>query len=399
MLFINDPAECFVPSGSEFKFNILTVMMDKQWQIHLINSRSTSYEKLVCDYFVHTVPLIGSVNSILSRVFYLLESLFAAVNLTKKYNINIITCHAGHLTNGVVAYLASRITRRKCLIRVNEDNVTEFRLFVEKTQNKIFGNKILIKVIMFCLIKIERNLFKHVDWIVTQGPADYLKIRKITNKITFLPLWVDAKNFKPLPRNQIYKLRAEVVKDANKKVILYVGRFVPEKDIETLFRAFKILTTFRKNVVLLMVGTGQRGQYYRNYAKSLGINNKVRFEGFILHEKLPPYYNLADIYVMPSFSEELSNTVLEALACGVPVIATDISSNLYLVKDEENGFIFPVRNHIALAEKVLYVLDLCGKFPDKITKISANARKSIQRYTEESMGEAYKQVIIKLISH
>jgi glycosyltransferase involved in cell wall biosynthesis len=394
MLVILEATEAFNPSASEFKLNILTAMMNQEWKAHIINSRTIRYENLPCGCEVHKVPLIGSLNSVISRMFYLLFSLYNGVKIVKKYDINIVTCRAGHLYLGSVAYLISRITGRKCLIRVNENSVLEVAIFLERTHTPILSHKMFVKTLKLLLTKIENFLFTHVDWIVTQGPMDYERIREITEKITFLPLWVDTESFKPLHGDQFMMLRKEFINDDNTKIILFVGRLSPEKDIETLLYAFKKITEINKDAILIIVGTGVAEEQYKNLAKELNIADRVKFLGYIPNKDLPIYYNIADIYVITSIWEELSNTIMEAMACGVPVIATNVGGNPYLVKDGETGFLVPPRKPDVLAKKITYVLDRLTETKE----ITLKARQSLERYTKEIVGQSYKQVIINLCS-
>ena len=92
-------------------------------------------------------------------------------------NIHVITQHDGHLEYGMVAYIVSRLTHRKCLIRVNEDTLIPLIFFLKSSGNYVFKSKTILKIVAFAYRRIEHVFFKHVDWIVTHGPMDYQKIK------------------------------------------------------------------------------------------------------------------------------------------------------------------------------------------------------------------------------
>ena len=394
LLFLLDLFDAFHVDASERAINEITIMMDKRWEVHVTSSRMVRYEKLTCDHKVHKVTLISSPDSILSRMFYLVFSIYKGVKIVKKYNIHAIMCKGGHLSLGLAAYLISRMTSRKCIVRVNSNVVLAIILFIQRLRIPMLSRKMFLEAIGVTLRKIEILLLKHVDSIVTQGPTDYERIRKITAKVTFIPLWVDTQEFRSIPKGQVSHLRKELLELGNAKVILFVGRLQSDKDPATLFLAFRRLLEVRNDVVLVVMGTGPDKKEYIELARQLGIMGKVKFLGYIRHDEIAKYYSIADVYVLTSVWEEWSNTIMEAMACGIPVIATNVGANPYLVKHRETGFLVPLKSPTVLAEKIAYVLD----HPKEVEKISSRARLSIKKYTKEDIGESYKAAIERVIS-
>jgi len=394
LLFLLDPADAFQIDASERAMNEITVMMDKSWEVHLTSSRKVSYEKLTCNHKVHKVKLISSLTSILSRTLFLILSVFKGVEIARKHGIHAIMCKGGHLHLGSAVYLLSRITRRKCVIRVNEDDVLAILLFFQRILTFMSNNKMFLRTIEVTLRKIESLLLKRVDWIVTQGPMDYERIRKLTTKVTFVPLWVDTEMFTPMSNGEIGRLRKELLKIGhNTKVVLFVGRLHPEKDIVTLLSALKKTVEICRNVILILVGTGPEERKCRELVEKLDLADKVIFFGYVPHDQVPAYYNIADVYVLTSIWEEWSNTIMEAMACGTPVIATDVGGNPYLVKDGKTGFLVPPRKPYILAKKIAYVFD----HPNEVDKITRNARLKVKKFTKNDVGEMYKKAIMKAI--
>lgn len=121
--------------------------------------------------------------------------------------------------------------------------------------------------------------------------------------------------------------------------ILFVGRLVEEqKGVRFLLRALADLDCAAE---LEVVGSGPGEALLRETANGLGLNGRVRFPGWVPREEMPNRYAEADVFVFPSFEEGMPNVVLEAMASGLPIVATDIYAHRGLVKDGKNGFLVP----------------------------------------------------------
>lgn len=133
--------------------------------------------------------------------------------------------------------------------------------------------------------------------------------------------------YKPLNKNNCKKIIAKKY-GIDKDFILYVGGFSPRKNIIGIIEAFSLLKiNFKKDLKLVI--TGKKGISYERYKKradDLGLNDSVIFTGFIPLNDLPIFYNASKLLVYPSFYEGFGLPPLEAMACGTPVIASDVTS-------------------------------------------------------------------------
>jgi len=126
------------------------------------------------------------------------------------------------------------------------------------------------------------------------------------------------------------------------------------------------------NVRFLVGGAGEQEGFLKELAGSLNIKGIVRFIGAIPHEDLPKYLATSDIYVSTSLSDMLSVSLLEAMSCNLPAIVTDIKGNREIIKDGENGFLFPKSDPEKLAERIIYLLkneEIRKKFGEKNRKL------------------------------
>jgi glycosyltransferase involved in cell wall biosynthesis len=138
--------------------------------------------------------------------------------------------------------------------------------------------------------------------------------------------------------------------------IVFVGRLVPQKGIATLLRGFRRVERQSTEATLVVVGDGPSRQSLQKLASTLGLGDRVRFVGWVPHERLCSFYSQADIVVVPSLYEPYGRVIAEAMSFGCPVVATDTEGARDLIRDGETGFIVPIEDAGALADKILHLL-------------------------------------------
>ena len=143
----------------------------------------------------------------------------------------------------------------------------------------------------------------------------------------------------------------------------------------------------------MIVGTGSLEVELKRYARALGIEKQVLFLGFI--DDISPIMNITDINVNCSIGTETSSLALsEGMSIGVPAIASDYLGNRYIVKDRDNGLIFPQKNHCELAKKIM----LLHKNKDFLAYLSKNAkRRYIKELNAKRMTENVEKYYISML--
>lgn len=164
---------------------------------------------------------------------------------------------------------------------------------------------------------------------------------------------VDADAMRPDPARGA-ALRARLGLAPEAVVLVGVGRMVPKKGFDGLIRALPLLDTAPNGapVELVLVGNGDSRAEWEQLARTLGIADRVRFTGNVPYDQISDYYNLADIFVMPSAkrpADGLNVCVLDAMACGKPVVASTVAGNPLVVTDGDNGLLVPEQDPPALA--------------------------------------------------
>ena len=129
-------------------------------------------------------------------------------------------------------------------------------------------------------------------------------------------------------------------------------------NIETLIESIPFVLEVIPDVKYIIIGDGEQKEYLKSLPTSLRIMNNIDFIGMVSHNELPKYLASSDVYVSTSISDGgMAVSNVEAMACGLPIIMTDVGDCRKWIKDGENGLIIPIKNPNLLAEKIIYLLE------------------------------------------
>jgi len=138
-------------------------------------------------------------------------------------------------------------------------------------------------------------------------------------------------------------------------VILCVSGLVPRKGVRYLIQAMPLILK-KREAILLIVGNGPQKSTLQHLVKTLNLREKVLFASKLPTEKLALYYDAADVFVLPSLSEGHSVALLEAMASGLPIVATNIGGNNESIVNQVNGFLVPPKNSEELSKAIITIL-------------------------------------------
>ena len=175
--------------------------------------------------------------------------------------------------------------------------------------------------------------------------------------VFLMPMTVDTEQFREISERHSKAEYKASLGLSGKKMILYAGRFAPEKDIPCLLRAAELLHRGHDDFVVCLIGKGESKAELERMTETLGLLDCVRFYDYQLMPKLAEYYSAADVFVLPSSFEPWGLVVNEALACRVPVIASDACGCVDdLIVPGQNGDVFSAGDAEALSDKLGKVL-------------------------------------------
>ncbi|HEY9630646.1 MAG TPA: glycosyltransferase family 1 protein [Coleofasciculaceae cyanobacterium] len=213
---------------------------------------------------------------------------------------------------------------------------------------------------------VERQILEEADCVVATSPQEREYLRALVSQkgyVEVIPCGTDISNFCIMSKPEA---RSRLGIDLDDRVVLYVGRFDPRKGIETLVRAFAALkqrTAAAERLRLVIVGGSEPGQpdglersRIEHLVQELGLTEQTIFAGRIGHDMLPTYYTAADVCVIPSHYEPFGLVAIEAMACGTPVVASDVGGLKFTVVPEETGLLVPPQNETAFSEAIDRIL-------------------------------------------
>jgi glycosyltransferase involved in cell wall biosynthesis len=164
---------------------------------------------------------------------------------------------------------------------------------------------------------------------------------------------INLSHFQPMEIGDFYE-RYNIPKDKVK--LLFVGRLFPEKSVDTLIKAIPHIVKKHPNMHVMLVGAGHLRPKLEKLVSSLRVEKYVTFLGFVSEEDKILAYNASDIFVLPSLAELEGMVVLEAMACGKPIIISDAEMSASRFFVDGNGFLFKTLDHLHLAEQALKLI-------------------------------------------
>jgi len=177
-------------------------------------------------------------------------------------------------------------------------------------------------------------------------------------------------------------LKQELSENPERPVVLFVGRLVKEKGVDRLLRAWASLPG-HETMLLLIVGDGPLREDLESQAKKLRLFPSVRFLGH--QAEVSKFYSIADLFVLPSKTEGMSNSLLEAMAAGLPVVASKVGGNKDVIEDQQSGFLVDWEDTTLCAEMLLTLLS----DTELRQRMGNAARRQVSAFAMSGVAERY----------
>ncbi len=237
--------------------------------------------------------------------------------------------------------------------------------------------------------KAKRSIYQHSrlyiaapsQWMMNQVHQSILRFALVESRV--IPEGVDLAVFRPHPDKEA--LRTELGLPLDRPILLFAAsgiRSNPFKDYATLRGAFEIIAHRRSAAPVLLLALGESG------ASEIVQGSEIRFVPFLSDPgQVARYYQAADLYLHAARADTFPSTVLEALACGTPVVATTVGGIGEQIQDGQTGFLTPPGNAAELAERVLQLLREPGLRRGMSQQAAEAARR---RFDQQLMAAAYQ---------
>jgi len=176
---------------------------------------------------------------------------------------------------------------------------------------------------------------------------------------------------------------------ADTKIILFVGDLIKRKGVSCLIESLQTLKSSQQNFLAIILGEGKELQNLEAMVKEYNMRKYVRFNGNVPRAVLADFYTAADVFVLPSFSEGHSVALLEAMASGLPLVASDIEGNRVSIENGVNGFLFKTGNVKEFAEKLSIVLT-----DNKLQQMmsASSAKKYLEKFSSRTQIEEHVKI-------
>ena len=309
----------------------------------------------------------------LKRIFYyLLRDMKITLALRKLRDIDVYVFYCGYLPLFPVLYTAL-VLRRKTVLRI--EGRSSIVLKSEKSLADMDNR--LIRMLTHGFIEKIVYLLAHKIAVEYESMVERFNLQKYRHKILLGNQYVDTAIFKKVKNlvERTYQLG-------------YFGRLSYEKGILEFAGSLSLMPK-DEHLRVLIVGEGELEEQTRKILTDTNIQGQVELVKWIDRDKMPEYLNNTKVVVVPSYGEGVPNIVLEAMACGTPVLATPVGGIPDVIKDGETGFIMEDNSPECIARNVSRVLN-----HPNLGEISSNARALLEReYIYKVVVERYRNIL------
>ncbi|MGD2156263.1 MAG: glycosyltransferase family 4 protein [Anaerolineales bacterium] len=284
---------------------------------------------------VYRLPPIGSQH--LKKWGLLFSSIPHLVRLRHEYDLIFVS---GFRVIGVSAVLVSKLFGKTCVLKADNNGEMSGMFFTAGMEKYGFSpESFLFRVLLAGRNKFLKgaNRFAAISTdirneLISQGVAP--------SKIALIPNSVDTSIYRPVDELTKLSLREKLCLPPGMKIIIYSGRLVSYKGLSLLLKVWRQILEHYSDILLLLVGSGSLDihnceEELRNYVHSNELSSTVIFAGEV--QNVHEYLQASDIFVFPTEKEAFGISLIEAMACGLPVISTDVGGLKDIIIPGQNG--------------------------------------------------------------
>ena len=295
------------------------------------NIKQINYNTIYSKFFTLPIEVLQKRNCILEAK--------NCIKTLARNPINFSLIHAHFLYTGFIGAELKNVYRKPFVVTAHGGDIYDLP-FRDKWYNTI-----------------ARYVLNEADQVITVSQFNAEKILSLgvsSKKIHVIPNGYDEKLFKPF---STIAARKKLRLPLNKKILLSIGNLVDAKGHTYLIDAMRMVLKKRNDVILVIVGSGPLKEPLQRKTRELGLEGKILFIGQKKHEEIPVWMNACDVFVLPSLCESFGVVIIEALACGKPVVATRIGGIPEIIIDKGFGILVEPACPLSLSEGLLDALE------------------------------------------
>lgn len=286
------------------------------------------------------------------------ESILAALLYAKRKKVPLVVTYHGDMIDTYGGFISKTLV-----------------YFYNRLVNKLLSNANVIISPSECYIDESKFLVKYRD------------------KVVVIPNGINVDEFDIGYSKE--ECRDKLGLPLNNKILLYLGVIHPHKGPDVLLKAMPKIIKEVPNTELVFVGRETMKKELEMLSKKLGVDKHIKFAGFVEEHLKPLYYKAADVFVLPSVMKHESFGIvnLEAMACGIPIVASRIGGVPDVVKDRENGLLVQPKDSNELADAIIYLLEN----EEERKKMGKNGRKKVEDYSWERIAEMTEKIYEEML--
>lgn len=386
-----------VTGGGETQARTLAEGLSAQGvKVRLVTRRSD--RELAAREVVRTVPvsrIAPAGPGHLRKWGMLLTACLELLRLRKHYDV-LLVC--GFRVLGVPALLAGALLGKRCILKADsqgelsgaffDPGLARFRLRHDR-----FPVRLAIRMRNALLRRAAR--FVAISRVIEQ---EYLACGVAASRIVRIPNSTDPDLFSPAGGREKADLRARLGLGEDRQVVTYTGRLVTTKGLPSLLRAWRRVIERHPDALLVLVGSGGLGlqnceETLQRYTKQNALQSAVRFTGSV--DNVHDYLRASDVFVFPTEREAFGISVIEAMACGLPVVTTHVDGVKDVVRPGVDALVVAPGDEDALAAAIATALD---GGPAMTAMAGAARERAVQAYSNLSVVTAYRELLAEVSS-
>jgi glycosyltransferase involved in cell wall biosynthesis len=312
---------------------------------------------------------------------------FVLAELIRRRSEYDVVFVCGFRVLGMPAVIAAKLLRKSCVLRAEAQG--EMSGAYASAYRKL---PIPIALGFRAWIGVRNWVLRRADaYVAISRPVaeEFIECRMDARRITELPNGIDVEAFTPSDRAGRRSLREKLGLPVNAAMVSYSGKLNQGKGLEYLLRAWTEVASSHTDAHLVLIGSGG-GQSLscedelRAFVRDHGLASSVTFTGYV--ENVPEYLQASDLFVLPTENEAFGLSLVEAMACGLPAIASDVGGVPEIVDHLENGILVPPADPDVLAREIVRLLDNSALS----CKLSVNARRTVcERFSIQAVANRY----------
>lgn len=324
----------------------------------------------------------------------LFSSVPALFRLRRDYDLIFVS---GYRIIGLAAVLLAKLLRKKVVLKADSQGEMSGDFF-ESGLKKIGVSHRSFLFRMF--LGFRNTILKRADAfsaILPEIASEWTSSGIPSEKIHLIPNCVDTNRFIPVDVAQKISLRNKLNLPQNAIIAIYTGRLVSYKGLPLLLKVWNEIRCKYENVLLILAGTGGLDIHncedeLKEYVKVNGLEKYVLFTGAV--QNVPEYLQASDLFVFPTENDAFPSSVVEAMACRLPVVATPVGAIKTIIADGETGMLIQPGNH----EQLFRALDVMLSDTALASRLGDAAHQSVQGlYSAEAVSKKYLDLFQGLI--